>query len=148
MALPRLNFLSAKRVAMAACVSAAASPAAAQAPSVGSVIADPVVLGRMFANVCVAATDAPRVEASLDAVGMVPSPETGTYFHQLFDLSVSPTGGGCSMVFVTDLDDDAAMAAFEASMVQAVGAHVPTFAMNVRETGGESYVRARIEVSW
>ncbi|GAB5448635.1 hypothetical protein [Gymnodinialimonas sp.] len=125
-----------------------AGPMAAQTPSVGSVIADPTVLGRMFANVCVAATDGAGVEASLQEVGMVPNPETGTYFHQLFDLSVNPTGGGCSMVFVTDLEDDAAMAAFEASMVQTHGAQVPTFSMNVRESGGESYVRARIEVSW
>lgn len=131
-----------------AAVLALAGPVAAQAPSVGEVVANPEVLGRMFANVCVAAADRAAVEASLREVGMVPNPETGTYFHQLFDLSVNPAGGGCSMVFVTDLEEDVAMARFEASMVQAHGAQVPTFSMTVRESGGESYVRARIEVSW
>lgn len=127
---------------------AIATPVTAQAPSVGNVVADPAVLGRMFANVCVASNDAIRVEAALREVGMVDNPETGTFFHQLFDMSVNATGGGCSMVFVTDLEDDAAMAAFQTSMVQTHGGGVPTFSMNVRESGGERYVRARIEVPW
>lgn len=152
MALPRSlsrpNFPSAKRAAVVACACAVAGPVAAQAPSVGAVVANPAVLGRMYANVCVAAEDRAGVEASLQEVGMIPNPETGTYFHQLFDLSVNASNGGCSMVFVTDLEDDVAMATFETSMVQTHGSEVPTFAMNVRESGGERYVRARIEVSW
>lgn len=142
MALPRSIFAT-----IAACVFLAV-PASAQAPSVGSVMANPVVVGRMFANVCVAATDVAGVEAALQQVDMVVNPETGTYFHQIFDLSVNATGGGCSMVFVTDQEDAVAMAAFETSMEQTFGAAVPTFSINVRESGGERYVRARIEVSW
>lgn len=147
--LPRSGTVTAQRMAIAAaCAIAVAGPLTAQAPDVGDVIANPAVLGRMFANVCVAAGDATGVEAALQEVGMLPNPETGTYFHQLFDLSVNATGGGCSMVFVTDLEDAVAMATFEASMEQAHGSAVPTFSMSARESGGESYVRARIEVSW
>lgn len=130
------------------CVTAVATPIAAKAPSVSAVIASPAVLGRMFTNVCVASGDATRVEAALGDVGMAYNPETGTFFHQLFDMSVNATGGGCAMVFVTNLDDDTAMAPFRTSMVQTHGGDVPAMSMTVRESDGESDVRARIEVIW
>ena len=148
MALPRSTRLTARAICAALGLACAAVPAAGQSPDVGSTIANPAVLGRMFANVCVAAQDAAGVEAALRGVGMLDNPETGTFFHQLFDLSVNPTGGGCSMVFVTDQPDADAIAAFTASVTSAHGGEVPTLVVSSRESGGEIYVRARIEVSW
>ena len=130
------------------CAAGLASAVAAQAPSVGSTIANPAVLGRMFANVCISATGGASVERAVRGVGMIGNPETGTFFHQLFDMSVNASNGGCSMVFVTDQPDEEAMSTFRASVVQTMGREVPAMAMNVTETNGERYVRARIEVSW
>lgn len=152
MALPRLTRNIAKRAAVVArhlvCVAMVAGPAAAQVPSVGSTIANPAVLGRMFSNVCISATQASQVEAALRGVGMIGNPETGTFFHQLFDMSINPTGGGCSMVFVIEGPEEAASAAFENAVTIAQGTPVHAMVISARESDGDIFMRARIEVSW
>jgi hypothetical protein len=120
----------------------------AQAPDVGSTIANPAVLGRMFANVCISADTMDQADAALRSVGMLDNPETGTFFHQQFDLSLNPGGGTCSMVFVTDQAADAAMEIFRKTVEGTHAQEVADVALSVNETDGDIYVRAGIEVPW
>lgn len=142
--------LSARHVSLVSgfIASALAVPAVAQVPDVGSVIANPAVLGRMFANVCISVNTMEQADAALRAVGMLDNPETGTYFHQQFDLSLNPGGGTCSMVFVTDQPGHWATEIFGKTISATHADALADLQLSHNETNGEVYVRAGIEVDW
>ncbi len=148
MAAPRMGSGAGRRIAGTAaaglCACLLSGVVSAQSPDVGSTRANPEVLGRMFANICLAATSLEQAEGALRGVGMLDNPQTGTFFHQEFDLSVNPGGGQCSMVFVTDRDGDAAIAAFRSGLGVAAQSVQTSFQTNA----GEVYVRAGIGVQW
>lgn len=126
----------------------AAGPLAAQAPDVGSTIANPAVLGRMFANVCIGVSTMEQADAALRSVGMLDNPETGTFFHQQFDLSLNPSGGTCSMVFVTDQTGPEAIEIFRKTVEVTHADAAPDVNLSSNETNGAIYVRAGYEVAW
>lgn len=143
-----LHVFMAAGARLAAAVVALAGPATAQSPDVGSTIANPAVLGRMFANVCIGVNSMEQADAALRSVGMLDNPETGTFFHQQFDLSLNPGGGTCSMVFVTDQPGAFAIEIFGKTVVLTHPDAMVDVDMSHNETDGEVYVRAGYGVDW
>ena len=143
---PHPTFAVCVRSALA--VLAMAGAALAQSPDVGSTIANPAVLGRMFANVCIGVNSMEQADAALRSVGMLDNPETGTFFHQQFDLSLNLGGGTCSMVFVTDQSGPFAIEIFRKTVILTHADAAPSVSLSANETNGAVYVRAGFEVEW
>ncbi|MEX3016638.1 hypothetical protein [Gymnodinialimonas hymeniacidonis] len=124
-----------------------AGAADAQAPSVGSAEANPAVLARLFAATCIESGALAEAQALLANAGMVPNPETGTYFHQQFDMSVNPSGELCSMVF--SVADAAAVAdVFRASAAAVVGGEAADIEIRQLEGNADQFFRASVEARW
>ena len=123
------------------------NPVAAQTPSVGSAEANPAVLARLFAAACLQSGTLSDAQAMLANAGMVPNPETGTYFHQQFDMSVNPAGELCSMVFSVS---DAARVAetFRGSAAAVVGAQAEGIEIRQLEGNADQFFRASVEARW
>jgi hypothetical protein len=119
----------------------------AQAPDVGSDIASPAVLARLFHGVCVGAASLDAAEAVLESVGMVSNPETGTWFHQQFDMSVNPSGGICSIVFAAT-DEAAATAEFLQSVAAVDAAGAGSVEIVRLPQVSETYLRAALPGRW
>ncbi len=123
------------------------APAQAQAPSVGDAVANPAVLARLFAAACLESGSLFEAQTMLANAGMVPNPETGTYFHQQFDMSVNPAGQVCSMVFAAN-QDGADRAAFRQSTAQVIGPRSNDIEIVRIEDVEGLYLRASIEGQW
>jgi len=149
-----MNYLSALRqrsAVWAVAVGVAmfgAGGAVAQAPLVGSTMANPAVLARLFVNVCVNAPNRADAEAMLVGLAMAVNPSTGTYFHPEFDMSINPAGARCSIVFGSNRSTADAMAAFSASVAQVMGAQGQNVDVEPVTTGDTTYIRAGIGVQW
>lgn len=83
----------------------------------------------------------------LAEAGMVPNPETGTYFHQQFDMSVNPVGELCSIVFLGE-GPETDTEAFRASAEQVVGPAADAIAIEQLDGQANAYFRASVEGRW
>lgn len=98
--------------ALAGCMQPAATTPTATDPQVGATLVDPVLAGQMFAQVCL--TSGPRFRAApaaLAAYPMTQSAQTGTYFHNQYNLSVNVNAERCSFVFATNQPTDTVVGA-------------------------------------
>lgn len=125
-----------------------AVPVAAQSPDVGADVAVLADLGRVFASVCLNSASLGQAQGVLRSLGMLDNPETGTFFHQTFDMSINPANGVCSMVFRVDGPEQAAMDAFSQEVASAGDAKDVDLQVSAFENAGETYLRSGIEVQW
>ncbi|MBF9043408.1 hypothetical protein HKCCE4037_08725 [Rhodobacterales bacterium HKCCE4037] len=134
-------------VSAVAMLCAGAGSVHAQAPSVGSSTANPAVLARLFASACLQSANLADTQTLLTGLGMVPNPETGTYFHQQFDMSVNPAGAICSMVFLA-ADPETVADVFRESAAALVGIGAQDIEIIRLEGQADPYYRASVEVQW
>ncbi len=121
--------------------------AGAQAPSVGSAEANPAVLARVFVAACMQSSSLGDAQQMLANASMVPNPETGTYFHQQFDMSVNPAGERCSMVFSVE-DANLAADTFRTSAATMIGVQATDIEILQLDGVAENFFRASVEARW
>ncbi|WP_224813696.1 hypothetical protein [Hasllibacter sp. MH4015] len=131
----------------ALCAVAMGGTALAQAPSVGSAEANPAILAHLFVNVCFTSQSLTEAQDRLLANRMVPNPETGTYFHPVFDMSMNPAGDICSIVFSgTDVEED--IATFRETLTSIVGIRTGDVELVPVPQTAEVLLRGGVEVQW
>ncbi|MEJ6393740.1 hypothetical protein V8J82_10760 [Gymnodinialimonas sp. 2305UL16-5] len=125
-----------------------AASAIPEAPRVGAVIGQTAIYAQLYAEICVETETQDAAQELMREEGMVEDPETGTFFHQHYDLSFNPSGKRCAMVFRSEEAPETVTAALSDALAAQVDERMTELQIDPRPGNDGLYILTSREVDW